>query len=875
MRNPKRMLIVVSAIVAFTATLGATTVGQSANRPTRSVGTQTTGTAVPFGPSQIAGTIRLPSSAGLSSAPPNAAAATHLSIVPNFDTAVTSSPLASQIESAFNYAIGEFEADYSNPITVDINVDYSGSGLGQSNQTITCGTYAVVKSALVAGETTPDQIASAQDLPATDPSGSTTAQDSCLSFGEAMALGLLPADCFSNTCAGHLPTITFGVQPYTFDPSHRAVAGEFDFIGVAEHEISEVLGRIPGLNLQSFYTPDDLFRFTASGVRNLTAYTPGAYFSIDNGATRLVGFNTVSGEDPQDYATASPDSFDAAAGTGSEYPLTTAGLTNVDVLGYDRVIPPALTIAKAHTGPFVSGLTGTYSLSVSNTGGATSGTVTDTLPTGETFASGSGGGFSCSAVGQAVTCTSTTPIVSGTPAVINLTVNVTAAAGTVLSNQASVSPNGGTSNTDQVTVSPGSAYHPLTPYRICDTRSGNPSGLSGLNLTQCDSKTIGAGGTLTIAVGGTNPSGTTSGGVPSTGATAVVLNVTATNPSAASYLTAWPAGTTQPLASNLNFTAGATVPNLVTVAVPASGQVSLFNAQGTADVVVDVEGYYAAPSGTAGLFNGLNPYRVCDTRAGNPSGLSGLDLTQCQGKTIGAGGTLTLQVTGTNPSGTTSGGVPSTGVSAVVLNVTATNPSAASYLTAWPAGATRPTASNLNFTAGETVPNRVMVPVSPSGQVSIFNGQGSADAIVDVNGWFTDGSSPSQTGDVFTASSPQRICDTRPTGVSGITDQCTGKTIGAGGTLGVGVAGQGTVPATGVLAAVVNVTAVDQTAPGYFTVWPTGSPQGTVSDLNWPGNDTVPNMTVVQLGTGGSVNIFNSAGTSDAIVDVEGWYTSG
>ena len=632
---------------------------------------------------------------------------------------------------------------------------------------------------------------------------------------------------------------------------------------------------------QSFYTPDDLFRYTASGVRNLTAYTPGAYFSIDGGATRLVGFNTVSGEDPQDYATTSPDSFDAAAGTGSEYPLTTAGLTNMDVLGYDRVIPPALTIAKSHTGSFVSGSTGSYSLSVSNTGGPTSGTVTvtDTLPTGETFASGSGGGFSCSAVGQAVTCTSTTPIVSGTPAVISLTVNVTASAGTVLSNQASVSPNGGSSNTDQVTVSPaavtGSAYHPLTPYRICDTRTGNQSGLSGLNLTQCDGKTIGPGGTLTIAVGGTNPSGTTSGGVPSTGATAVVLNVTATSPSAASYLTAWPAGTTQPLASNLNFTAGETVPNLVTVAVPTSGQVSLYNALGSADVVVDVEGYYAAPSGTAGLFNSFNPYRICDTRTGNQSGLSGLNLTQCDGKTIGPGGTLTLQVTGTNPSGTTSGGVPSTGVSAVVLNVTVTSPSAASYFTVWPAGAAQPTASNLNFTAGETVPNRVIVPVSSSGQVSIYNADGTADMVVDVNGWFTDGSSPSQTGDVFTASSPQRICDTRPTSESGITDQCTGKTIGAGATLGVGVAGQGTVPATGVLAAVVNVTAVNQTASGYFTVWPTGSPQGTVSDLNWPGNDTVPNMTVVQLGTGGSVNILNSAGTSDAVVDVEGWYTSG
>ena len=116
------------------------------------------------------------------------------------------------------------------------------------------------------------------------------------------------------------------------------------------------------------------------------------------------------------------------------------------------------------------------------------------------------------------------------------------------------------------------------------------------------------------------------------------------------------------------FVAGETVPNLVTVALPASGEVSLNNNAGSTDVVVDVEGYYAAPNGTAGLFNPLTPYRICDTRAGNPSSLSGTD-NQCLGETLGAGGTLTIQVAGTNPSGTTSGGVPASGVSAVVLNV--------------------------------------------------------------------------------------------------------------------------------------------------------------------------------------------------------------
>jgi hypothetical protein len=90
----------------------------------------------------------------------------------------------------------------------------------------------------------------------------------------------------------------------------------------------------------------------------------------------------------------------------------------------------------------------------------------------------------------------------------------------------------------------------------------------------------------------------------------------------------------------------------------------------------------------------------------------------------------------------------------------------------------------------------------------------------------------------------------------------------------VSVQGQGVVPTAGVAAAVLNVTAADQSAPGFLTIWPTGAAQGVVSDLNWGGNTTDCNMVVVGLGTGGSVDIYNSAGTTDVVVDVEGWYTS-
>src|SRR5918995_1734600 len=80
---------------------------------------------------------------------------------------------------------------------------------------------------------------------------------------------------------------------------------------------------------------------------------------------------------------------------------------------------------------------------------------------------------------------------------------------------------------------------------------------------------------------------------------------------------------------------------------------------------------------------------------------------------VGTGEVAELVVTGR-------GGVPASGVGAVALNVTATNPSTASYLTVWPTGAPMPLASNLNFTAGQTVPNMVIATVGAGGRISLF-----------------------------------------------------------------------------------------------------------------------------------------------------------
>ena len=411
-------------------------------------------------------------------------------------------------------------------------------------------------------------------------------------------------------------------------------------------------------------------------------------------------------------------------------------------------------------------------------------------------------------------------------------------------------------------------YNPLTPYRICDTRGGNPSGLSGLDLTQCEGKTLTAGDTLTIQVAGTDPSGQSSGGVPA-GATSVVLNVTVTNTTVPSYLTVYPAGGARPLSSSVNWNGGQTVPNLVTVALGTNGDVSLYNANGSADVVVDVEGWYDSTGASGGPYVPLTPYRICDTR---PPVFTAQN--QCTGKTLQAGTTLTIQVAGTNPLGTTSGGVPANGVLAVDLTVTATNPTEPSYLTVWPAGATRPTASNLNFLGSETVANNVVVAVPQSGadagEVSIYNANGSTDVVVDVSGYY---STTTGTG-LFVPMVPYRICDTRSTAISGLSDSCTGHALVTNGTSGavlvLQVAGVGGIPANAT-SVVLNVTVTDTTAADYLTVYPDGSPRPNSSSLNWPAGETVASGVTATLGADGALDFYIPQGAADLVVDVVGW----
>jgi uncharacterized delta-60 repeat protein len=252
---------------------------------------------------------------------------------------------------------------------------------------------------------------------------------------------------------------------------------------------------------------------------------------------------------------------------------------------------------------------------------------------------------------------------------------------------------------DDGTPATGDRYHPLNPERVLDTRLG-------IGAPQ----RLGPDASLRLQVAGR-------GAVPPTGATAVVLNVTAAAPTDSSYLTVWPTDQARPTASNLNFVANKTIPNLVIVKLGPTGAVDIYNELGGVEVLADVVGWFG-PQPSETRFYPLAPERVLDTRGSLPGG------------GFQAGETRSLDLDGF-------GGIPSTGACAAVLNVTATEATGPSYLTLWPSGEALPAASNLNFRTGPAIANLVVVRLGEQGRINIYNERGYVNVIVDVAGWFS------------------------------------------------------------------------------------------------------------------------------------------
>jgi hypothetical protein len=388
----------------------------------------------------------------------------------------------------------------------------------------------------------------------------------------------------------------------------------------------------------------------------------------------------------------------------------------------------------------------------------------------------------------------------------------------------------------------GGTYVPVSPSRVLDTRQG---------LGAPKAK-LASEGTLPVNIvrGVTVPPGIGT-------ISAVVMNVTVTNPTAGGNISAYPGGTAKPVTSNLNYSPGETVPNLVTVLVGPGDVVDLHNdSPGSTDLVADVEGYYVQ-STSGSYYLGYTPQRIMDTR----DGLGGVTGP------IAANGTASVSVPQC-VSGTGSTAQTAT-ATAVALNVTVTDGTLGGHITAYPDGTTLPNSSNLNFGKGETVPNLVVVKVGADGKVDLANvGSGTVQFVVDLEGCYS-----ASLGGAFVPITPYRALDTRY-GIG--QDSSTGKIVGPNSNAFWDQSNSlfpldGSYGATSI---VMNVTVTQPTAAGNIIAYPYSSGVPGTSNLNFNSGETVPNLVMLPLYAGWRTSLYNnSTGKVDLIADYYGYFS--
>ncbi|MER6318998.1 hypothetical protein ABT237_35380 [Streptomyces sp. NPDC001581] len=262
--------------------------------------------------------------------------------------------------------------------------------------------------------------------------------------------------------------------------------------------------------------------------------------------------------------------------------------------------------------------------------------------------------------------------------------------------------------TGYFTRSSANGYTPTDPTRFVDTREGLGTS-RGMVPGQAQ---------FGVQIAGTR-------GVPA-GAKAVALNVTVTNPRAAGHLAVFPSGQITPNTSNVNFTSGQTIADSVIVPVGADGRIIVRNGSwDPADVIVDVVGYYSPDSLSA--YIPVRPIRDLDTR----------DSSQWSSGPLKANGYIYSTYGEEQPTAT-----------GMVLNTTVTNTGGAGHLTVFPdpnalwqyqnkthTRPVPPNSSNLNWTAGKTVPNLVQASTGANGIVDFWNRSGNnVDLVIDIFG---------------------------------------------------------------------------------------------------------------------------------------------
>jgi len=291
--------------------------------------------------------------------------------------------------------------------------------------------------------------------------------------------------------------------------------------------------------------------------------------------------------------------------------------------------------------------------------------------------------------------------------------------------------------------------------------------------------------------------------------------------------------------SSVNWRPGRTTANAVTVGVGIGGSVGLQVGAGTADVVLDVVGWYGDASDPGGArYQPLVPSRIADTRAAGGGG----PVTPAADRTVPVAG---------------HGGVPSSGASAVVLTLTALNPTRAAYLQVYPTGdrPAQPT-SNTNVVPAQSVATLVTSPLGTGGAVQLHVSAGSVGVVADVLGYYTTG------GSRYVPLAPRRVLDTR-----------AGAPVTAGADRTVVLAGRNGIPASAT-AVIVNATGVGASQPLTLEIYPNGNaPSPRTSTVSLQDRNPVPDLAVMRLGTGGAINLSASTGSTNVVLDVVGYLT--
>jgi hypothetical protein len=376
------------------------------------------------------------------------------------------------------------------------------------------------------------------------------------------------------------------------------------------------------------------------------------------------------------------------------------------------------------------------------------------------------------------------------------------------------------------------------PVRLLDTRPTSLVGPSNLAGPYPQYSII----DLPIAVSGVIPAN----------ATSVAVNITSTESVSKFFIQALPTlGGAIGGFSTINVTTpGQNLPNFAIVPL-AQGSISIFIPTG-GNIIVDAMGYFTPSSATAaGRFVPLNPRRALDTRPTEPGPVPAGWIAHRPA----AGEAVRVDV----PADV---GVPASGVSALVVNVTATDSTGAGFLQALPTGTMSGQTSTVNYATGATAATNAIVPLGAGGTISVFTSS-SSHIVVDVTGYITDGTAPVSGAGLFVPVSPDRYYDSR---------SAPNSIHGGGSTIAVPLTGQPFAVPTGAAAISMNLTSDQAVGPGFVTVYPADGSFPLASNLNFVAATTVANAALVKLSAGGIMNTYVNVATH-VIVDVNGYFT--